>query len=278
MAQDRRSYDEYLNEIQNGWAAKRGQSAYELSFRIADPEDDLRRQADFSKTLALFETSKKERDPEVRRYLAVVLGHLGKAEAIEALEGALDDKDQETRLNATWGLGRIRDRRAVPALVRMLKDDFAGERKVACFALGEVLARKDGEERSPADAAAADALNDLLGDQTVDVRWNAALALARLKDPRALPLLLTMLDRASLSSSTLWTTSDGRTTAAMTDQERESAAVNVIVNAIRGVLSLGAQDALPAIDKLATEDKSYVVRQAALEAREKLRRADGARR
>src|SRR6516225_187727 len=78
MSQDRRSYDEYLNEIQNGWAAKRGQSAYELSFRIADPEDDLRRQADFSKTLALFETSKKE--PEVRRCLAVVLGHLGNVE------------------------------------------------------------------------------------------------------------------------------------------------------------------------------------------------------
>lgn len=302
LAQDRRSYDEYLDEIQNGWEKGRAQSAYELSFRIADPADELRSTAKLDKTLAAFESARKRvasftdpKDPKkadaqkVRRYLAVVLGHLGASrkpidprakepvdpswdQAIDALVVALQDDDQETRLDATWALGRIRDPRAVPALVRMLDDPYDGQRKVACFALGEL-----GDPERP-DATIRDALYEKVGDQVIDVRWNATLALARLKDRRALPMLLTMLDRASLESSAAWTTSDGKNTVPMTKVERESAAVNVIVNAVRGVLALDAQEALPALDKLAAEDKSYTVRQAALEARDKLRRAEPPRR
>jgi HEAT repeat protein len=258
LAQDRRSYDDYLHEIANGWAAKRGQAAYELSFRIADqhPTEKLRQQADVAKTLAVFDKAKKEQDPQVRRYLAVVLGHLGKSEALPALIEALDDPDVETRLNATWALGRIHDTTAVPILTKKLEDEFEGQRKLAAFALGEL-----------GDKQAADALLKATGDAVVDVRWNATLALARLKDKRAVPMLLLMLDRRGIDEVQATPGKTPGERLPMNDQQREA----VIVNAIRGVLALEAQDALPALDKLAGEDRSYTVRRAAMEARDKLR-------
>lgn len=257
LAQDRRSYDEYLTEISTGWKRKRPEAAYQLQFRLADSADDMRKQADVTKTVAVFVAAKKDRDedPGVRRYLAIVLGHLADKAAVPALMDAAagDEPDQETRLNATWALGRCRDARAVPVLVGLLDDAFEGQRKTACFALGDV-----------GDPVARDPLAKRLSDDKIDVRWNAACALARLGDARALPTLLSMLDRRLLDSVT--GTRDGAHTP-MTDKQRE----DVMVNALRGVLALKAVSALERVSAVADGDPSLTVRQAALQVRDVLK-------
>lgn len=257
LAQDERTYDQYLAEISSGWKRKRPEAAYQLQFRLADKDDKIRQSADAAKTVAVFVAAKKDRDedPAVRRYLAIVLGHLGDKQAVPALLEAAskDEPDRETRLNATWALGRCHDSRAVPALVGLLDEEFDGLRKTACYSLGEL-----------GDRSACDALAKSLQDATVDVRWNAALSLARLGDGRALPTLRAMLDRRLLDSISGPKDAEHLP---MTDRQRE----DVMVNALRGILALKATSALDVVSAVADGDPRPLVRQAAMEVRDQLK-------
>jgi HEAT repeat protein len=263
VSSDRRTYDDYLSEIADGWTKKRAEAAYQLEFRLADKDDDLRRQANVPRTIAIFEGAKKDEDPRIRRWLAVVFGHLADPQAVPALLGAVstEEPDQETRLNATWALGRCRDARAVPALVALLDDPFAGERKAACFALGDI-----------GDHSACDPLAKRLAasGEEIDVRWNVALALARLGDERAVPTLLSMLDRRLLESVV-----GNRGGEPMSERERQAAIQSVLVNALRGVLALKAVAALERVNALADGDSDLKVREAAMEVRDQLRAKAG---
>src|SRR5581483_3612892 len=84
LATDNRTYDDYLTEIATGWKQKRPEAAYQLQFRLADQADPVRKTANVPRTIDVFVGAKKGRDsdPTVRRYLAVVLGHLGDARAV----------------------------------------------------------------------------------------------------------------------------------------------------------------------------------------------------
>ena len=78
---------------------------------------------------------------------------------------------------------------ALPGLLELARAEDAGLRKAAVHALGSFAG-----EGSSAGLAAA------LSDPVEDVRWNAALALARRRDARAAPVLLQMTDRAHLAT------------------------------------------------------------------------------
>lgn len=258
LATDNRTYGDYLNEISSGWKQKRPEAAYQLQFRLADQSDPLRKTADVAKTVEVFEGAKKTRaeDPSVRRYLAIVLGHLGDERGVPALQDAVsnDEPDQETRLNATWALGRCKDLRAIPTLAALLDDAFEGQRKTAAFALGEI-----------GDRSAADALVKHLADPAVDVQWNCATALARLGDQRAVPTLIAMLDRKFLTS--IQAPRDGNHID-MTEKQRE----DVMVNALIGIKLLDARSALERVSFVADNDSSLRVRDAAMRVRDALRK------
>ena len=134
-------------------------------------------------------------DPRVRRYLALALGRIGDRRAVPALLQAVDDagaagaqSDPETQVYAVWALGVIGDPQAVPRLVALAAGDDPGLRKAAVHALGAF----------PTEEARA-ALATALSDPVADVRWNAAVALARRRDPAAVPVLLAMMDRGELA-------------------------------------------------------------------------------
>ncbi len=258
LATDNRTYDDYLTEIASGWKQKRPEAAYQLQFRLADKDDPLRKSANVPRTIEVFEGAKKTRDqdPTVRRYLAIVLGHLGDERAVPSLLDATSpgEPDQETRLNATWALGRCKDARAVPALIALLDDPFDGQRKTAAFALGEL-----------GDKSACDALAKHLTDSTIDVQWNCATALSRLGDARAIPTLTAMLDRKLLSS--IQAPKDGNHTE-MTEKQRE----DVMINALIGLRLLGAKQSLDRISALAEGDPSLRVRDAAMRVRDELKK------
>jgi HEAT repeat protein len=130
----------------------------------------------------------------VRRYLTLALGRLGDRAAVPALLEAAKEAapegahpDPETQVYAVWALGAIADPQAEPVLIELAKSEDRGVRKTAVHALG-----------SFADEASRAALLAALADGVEDVRWNAALGLARRRDPAAAPVLLEMLDRARL--------------------------------------------------------------------------------
>ena len=126
-------------------------------------------------------------EPLVREAAAIALGQLGEAggpRAWSALERALASEEPEVRFQAVASLAEIDAARAAPLVVGLTDDGDAKVRAQAAAALGDA-----GERRH------ADRLARLL-DDAGDVRHEAALALARLGDRRALPSLVAALGTA----------------------------------------------------------------------------------
>src|SRR5712692_9552953 len=169
LADDRGPQD-YLAEIRNGGSSRRWPAAYELSRLIADPKV----RADKTLAPALVKAFQESAgDQQVRRYLALAIGRLDPPlppEAVADLTHALDDPDSETRISVIWALGSSGDPAVVSRLLPLYtaQDSDAGIRKMIVYALGAL----------PGEAQAA-TLRTALEDAVADVRWNAAVALAR---------------------------------------------------------------------------------------------------
>jgi HEAT repeat protein len=239
IAYDRQTTSDYLNDLQSWWKPRRVQAAYELSkILVSDPKALDEEPGAKQEVRRLFLEAK---DPEMRQYLALVLGRTRDREAVPLLLPALQDPDDKTRIYVLWALGTLGDPRGRPALENALEDPDPGLRKIAAFALGEM-----------GDRAAVPRLTAALDDAAADVRWNAALALARLGSDAGLPVLETMVDRRLLAQVPDITR----------DQQEEA-----MVSAIRALAALGGARYRPTFDALAKDDPSLKVRQAAIEAR-----------
>jgi HEAT repeat protein len=238
IAYDRQTTDDYLNDLRSSWKPRRAQAAYELSkILIADPgalDDEPGAREEMR---ALFQEIE---DVSIRRYLALILGYTKDHEAIPLLVEAVESADAEMRIYALWALGTIGDPRAKPPLLEALADSDPGLRKTAAFALGEM-----------GDPQTAERLRPLLEDAVADVRWNAALALARLDDRAAIPVLRRMLDRALV---------------AQVPDIRPEQQEEVMVGAVRALHALDREASRELFQRLAEDDPSLKVRQAAIEA------------
>jgi len=191
IASEGRGARDYLSEVRQGGANRRWQAAFELAKVLQAGKDPALKDPRFIEELLLLFRETKSDDPRVRRYLALALGRLGNRQAVPALAEVLresgPDSDSETVIFSAWALGALGDPAATPELARAAASEDPGVRKAAVHALGAL----------PGEPAAA-ALRPALDDAALDVRWNAALALGRRRDPAALPLLRGMLDRGAL--------------------------------------------------------------------------------
>jgi HEAT repeat protein len=248
-AYERRSVEDYLSDLRDNrsfFAHRRKQAAYELSKILSSKPEALRDDPHASAELReLFSTSD---DLWVRRYLALVLGHIGDREAKPLLIKGASYDDSQVRIYSLWALGAIADPAALSTLTGVLTDTDPGIRKTAAYALGAF---------AHDSTAAAEALRPLVDDPVADVRWNAALALARLGDAAGVPVLEQMLDRRLLAQ-----------VPDITPQQQEDA----MISALQALIGLDATIDPRVLDRLADEDPSLKVRQAAIEAR-KARRA-----
>ena len=197
VAGESRGAKEYLAEVRSGGASRRWQAAFELSKVLQAHKDPALQDPKFAESLCeLFRESKTD-DPRVRRYLALAMGRLKDPRAVPALLEAVRDEpgqpaDSETQIYSIWALGAIADPAALPELIGLAKSSDPGLRKTAVHALGSF----------PAEEARA-ALLEALSDAVEDVRWNAAIALARRGEAAASPVLLTVLDREHLKAAGL---------------------------------------------------------------------------
>ncbi len=248
MTFERRSPRDYLAEVRGGSAGRRWQAAFELSRRIGGMKPGPEREAIAAESLRLFQTLSPARaeDVRVRRYLVLVLGKLGNRSAVPALLAAAKDPDPETRLYSIWALGMLGDRRALDAVLEASRAEDAGMRKMAAYVLGKL-----------GDPRAAPRLHVLLEDRVPDVRWNAAIALASLRDGSGLPVLRSMIDREAL----------GRQAQLSADQAEAA-----MVNALKAFELLRDEGSLPLLEKVARGDPNLRVRDAARRAIEATRR------
>jgi HEAT repeat protein len=245
---DNRSAQDYLAEIRNGGSDRRWPAAYELSRLMADPKV----RADRTLAPALVKAFQESKgDQQVRRYLALAIGRLDPpmpADAVADLTHALDDPDSETRISVIWALGSSGDPAVVPQLILLYQapDVDAGIRKMVVYALGAL----------PGDAQ-IDTLRTALEDNTPDVRWNAAVALARHNRAEGSAVLRQMLDRGYVERTVK---RDVRQ-----DDDQDPIA-DVIISGLRAAATLKDASLRPLVSTLSEQDRSMKVRQAALEA------------
>jgi HEAT repeat protein len=159
---------------------------------------------------------------------------------------ALDDSDSEARISAIWALGSSGDPGVVPRLQPLYASSDAGIRKMVVYALGAL----PGE-------AQIDTLRTALEDSAADVRWNAAVALARHGRGEGVPVLRQMLDRSYVEQVVK------REVDQTADQDPIA---DVMISGLRAAAALKDASLQPSIEGLSQQDRSLKVRQAALEA------------
>lgn len=245
---DDRGPQEYLAEIRTGGSSRRWPAAYELSRLMSDPKV----RADKSLAPALVKAFQESAgDVQVRRYLALAIGRLDPplpADAIADLTRALDDPDGDTRISVIWALGSSGDPAVVPRLVSLYsaQDSDAGIRKMVVYALGAL----PGDTQQPT-------LRTALQDSAPDVRWNAAVALARHGSHDGVSVIKQMLDRQYVEQSVK--------REARLDEDQDPIA-DVMISGLRAAASLKDDTLRSSVETLSQQDRSMKVRQAAIEA------------
>jgi len=249
---DDRTAQDYLTEIRTGGLNRRWPAAYELSRRMADPKV----RTDPTLAPALEEAYEDAHDdPRVRQYLALALGRLEpplSARAVASLTEALDDPDDEARLAAIWALGSSGNPAVVETLRPLYQSSDAGIRKMVVYALGAL----------PGEAQMS-TLQAALEDPAPDVRWNAAVALARHGKADGLQVIRQMLDRPYVEGAVK------RDVAPNVDADPVA---EVMISGVRAAAVLRDAGLKATLEGLSRDDRSLKVRQAAIEA---LKQLDG---
>ena len=268
MVADARGARDYLAEVQNGGTDRRWPAAYELSRLMDDPK--VRADGSLAPALVKAFEQAKDDDPRIRRYLALAIGRLDPplpAEAIDVLSKSLDEPDRvatqdwisrltgwsdsdlgEVRISTIWALGASGDPGVATRLLPFYQSPDAGVRKMVVYALGAL----------PGDAQ-VDTLRLALQDAAPDVRWNAAVGLARHGDRQGAGVIRQMIDREYVEHIV--------TREVRQDQDLDPIA-DVMISGLRAAAVLKDGTMRESIAALSQQDRSMKVRQAALEALE----------
>jgi HEAT repeat protein len=266
MVTDTRGAREYLAEVQNGGTDRRWPAAYELARLVANPT--VRADPALGPALIKAFEQAKDDDPRIRRYLALAIGRLDPplpAGAIDVLTNSLNEPDREAasdwsarvmgtsgsdsselRISTIWALGASGDPQVAARLEPFYQSSDAGVRKMVVYALGAL----------PGDGQ-LETLRAALQDTAPDVRWNAAVGLARHGDRQGAGVIRQMIDREYVEHVV--------TRAARQDEDVDPIA-DVMVSGLHAAALLKDGTMREPIAALSEQDRSLKVRQAALDA------------
>ena len=176
---------EYLTQIKIGSASKRWQSAYELSKILSDPDKVPLDDQFKNSIISAFKESLHD-DPKVRMYLALAMGRTGDDAYGASLLTALNDKKAEIVTAAIQALGLIQYSPAVAQLsVMATSSEFQPVRLASVISLGQI-----------GDNSSLPLLKKLLDDEEANIRWDAAIALAKMGDSSGSIIINSLLNRA----------------------------------------------------------------------------------
>tara|TARA_B100000941_G_C28411652_1_gene503811 strand:- start:66 stop:947 length:882 start_codon:yes stop_codon:yes gene_type:complete len=234
---------ELLNQVKIGSATKRWQSAFELSKVLNNPETVPEDIAFKNQMISAYNHSIND-DPLVRAYLAIAMGATGDDYYAEELLNGLDDESRESRLAAIQAVGMVQTKLAVSKLINILNNsDFQDERLAATMSLGFI-----GDDR------AIPKLNELLNDNEPNIRWDSAVALAKMGVKTSIPIIENLMNRDYL----------------MTFPELDYKEIDkVIMTAIETSTIIVDSIFEPSLIELAKNDQSLTVRDLAIKALKK---------
>ena len=180
---------ELLNQVKIGSKTKRWQSAYELSKVLNNPETVPLDLGFKDQMISAYRHSIND-DPLVRAYLAIAMGATRDGFYSEELVKGINDEARESRLAAIQAAGMVRSTEAVDKLISVIeRSDYQDERLAATMSLGFI-----GDDRS------VPILNELLADEEPNIRWDAAIALAKMGEISSAPIIENLMDRSYLTT------------------------------------------------------------------------------
>ena len=184
-----RTAQDYLHDVKIGGNTKRWQGAFELSKILANPGMVPREERFVNDLISTFEYSEKERDDRIRIYLALAMGRTKDLRYATILEKTLNDENEEILAAVIYSLGFINSPTSLEQLLLMFEHKSARVRHQVVVALGNY----DGDQVQII-------LKQALHDPEPNVRWDAAIALAKQKDDSGRRILLDLMDRKYLDS------------------------------------------------------------------------------
>jgi len=184
LAYEKSTPSDLLDNIQSGSTTKRWQSAFELS-NMLDASKIQNKNLFNSKLVALYEKSKHD-DKRVRTYLALAMGKTGDQYfGPYLMEAAKSDADLTNRIAAIRSLGMLKYDKSCKILKDIiLGSDFDSERLSAIISLGVIGNKKYNK-----------VLIQMLDYEEANIRWDAAIALAKMGDKSGIDIIVNLLDR-----------------------------------------------------------------------------------
>ena len=180
--------EDLLNQVKIGSASKRWQSAFELAKVLNNPDSDPLSSSFKDQLSSAYERSIHD-DPLVRSYLAMAMGATQDTTFGRSLINGLEDKSLETRIAAIQALGMIKYSAAVNPISQLIETaDNESERLSATISLGMI-----------GDDSAVPHLIKLLEDEEANIRWDAAIALAKMGEKSGAYIIEGLLDREYLN-------------------------------------------------------------------------------
>ena len=178
---------ELLNQVKIGSATKRWQSAFELSKVLNDPERVPEDPSFKNQIVSAYQHSIND-DPLVRSYLAIAMGVSRDNFYEDELLVGLDDENRESRLAAIQSIGMVGSSKCTRKLQDIvLRSDYQDERLAATMSLGFI-----------GDPKTIPTLVNLLEDNEPNIRWDAAIGLAKMGNESCIPVLANLMDREYL--------------------------------------------------------------------------------
>ena len=178
---------ELLNQVKIGSATKRWQSAFELSKVLNDPERVPEDPSFKNQMVSAYQHSIND-DPLVRSYLAIAMGVSRDNFYEDELLIGLDDENRESRLAAIQSIGMVGSSKCTEKLQKIVsKSDYQDERLAATMSLGFI-----------GDPNTVPTLINLLEDNEPNIRWDAAIGLAKMGNESCIPVLSNLMDREYL--------------------------------------------------------------------------------
>ena len=245
-------YD-HINKIKTGsrtvrWQSafklsdSRWQSAFELSKSLSKPNPIVFEDRFVAEMIGVFNSPiTKADDKRVRSYLAIAMGQTGNPKFAPPLREALEQKNnQDNLVSIISALGSLKDSKAVSKIHSYVDHPQPEVRLATVITLGNI-----GQLDS------IQYLQEALNDTEENVRWDAAIALAKMGDSSGQQVILHLLNREYLG------------TFPEVDPYEQN---QIILVAIKAASYIKHPVLIEMIKKLSENDSNMKVRNAAMEA------------
>jgi len=244
LTREKKTAYDYLEDVKIGGATKRWQGAFELSKMLANPDHIPQKERFTNELISAFEHAQHD-DRRVRQYLALAMGRTGRQEFLLPLMDGLKNEKEDNLPALIYALGMLGNTQATETLLKYVDHQNPRIRSITISAIGNI-----------GDKKAISALRKGLIDNEPNVRWGAALSLARMKDPAGKAIISNLLSRDYLEQFS------------EVDRQEQT---HIVLTAIEAAAYLDDHQLKKKITLLSQSDSNMKVRAAAFEYLQKWR-------